>query len=367
MASEGAGAEDPGAVDGRPDRCTTGAHVAGAHSAPPPCSPRLLRFAWRRLDHAPLGGLDELEQVVDLLVTAELVADARDRLAGVEPRREQSLHRLPQAAARLRLHPLAPEPDRVEAVAGRLLADGLDVRQGVHGEHRVAADVGVAADPGELVHGAEGADRGVVVHGDVAGEGRVVGEHAAVADVAVVGHVAVRHEQVVGADRRHAAAEPGAPVDGRELAEVVAVADLEPARLASELEVLGLEADAGVREDPVVAADDGVGAEHLGAGADLRAGADPDTGADHRVGADPDVGRQLGGGIDDGRRMDRVAHRLTDPPSRTRPPPRRPPCRRPAPCTRACSGSGAGGAPRPRSAPGRRAPPAGGSGPSRCP
>ena len=35
-------------------------------------------------------------------------------------------------------------------------------------DHCVGSDIGVAADAAKLMHGAEGADRGVVFHGDVA-------------------------------------------------------------------------------------------------------------------------------------------------------------------------------------------------------
>ena len=67
--------------------------------------------------------------------------------------------------------------------------------------------------------------------GDVAAERGVRPEDRLVADVAVVRHVHVVHEQVAVADRRHAAAAGGAAVDGDELAEDVARADLEAGRL----------------------------------------------------------------------------------------------------------------------------------------
>jgi len=47
------------------------------------------------------------------------------------------------------------------------------------------------------MHGAEGADYGVVFDDDVAGEGGGVGEDAAVADLRVVADVGVGHDEAV--------------------------------------------------------------------------------------------------------------------------------------------------------------------------
>ena len=68
-------------------------------------------------------------------------------------------------------------------------------------------------------------------------------------DVAVVRHVRVGHEQVVIADRRHAAAAGRAAMDRDELAEDVVMADDEPRRLAAELQVLRRQADRRERAD----------------------------------------------------------------------------------------------------------------------
>src|SRR5690606_10456145 len=77
----------------------------------------------------------------------------------------------------------------------------------------------------------------------------------------------------------------GAAVDGGELADHVAVADLQAHRLAAEFLVLRLAADRGVAVDVVVAADAGR-PEHAAVRADARARADLDAGADDREGTD---------------------------------------------------------------------------------
>ncbi len=96
-------------------------------------------------------------------------------------------------------------------------------------------------------------------------------------------------------------------MDGAEFAELVVVADLQPDLLAPELEVLGIEADGGLRVDPVLAADPRRPLD-LRAGPDLGAVADLDPGADHREGTDLHPVAQSGRGVDGGERMDRRRH-----------------------------------------------------------
>ena len=85
---------------------------------------------------------------------------------------------------------------------------------------------------------AEGADRGVVLDDDVAGELRAVDEDHVVADLAVVADVRVGHDQTVAADASDAAALDRAAVHGAELAEVVRLAHFELHALAGVGEVL---------------------------------------------------------------------------------------------------------------------------------
>ena len=90
-------------------------------------------------------------------------------------------------------------------------------------------------------------------------------------------------KQVVGADARHPPAARRSPVDGRALAEDVAVADLDAGGLAAELQVLGHEADRAEGEEAVALPDPGVAVDHH-VGLERRAPPDPHPGPDHAEG-----------------------------------------------------------------------------------
>ena len=145
--------------------------------------------------------------------------------------------------------------------------------------------------------------------------------------MAVVRHVRVGHEQVVIADPGQAAAARGAAMNGRELADDVAVADHQPGLLAAELQVLRNQADRRHREDLVGVADLGPAVDHrrradpaVAADADLLAdrGVRPDrrAGADRRVRMH-DRGRMNRHAADD-RRPRRWPGRAPAPPPRRR-------------------------------------------------
>src|SRR3546814_16760515 len=97
---------------------------------------------------------------------------------------------------------------------------------------------------------------------------------------------------VVAADAGCSAATAGAAVEGGELAEHVAVADLQRDAFAAVLLVLRVDADRGVAVDAVVAADAGRAVDaavraDVGAVADLVVGAGQGEAADLAAAADP--------------------------------------------------------------------------------
>src|SRR5258706_1566089 len=233
------------------------------------------------LVNPPLAALDEGDEVIDVGIARQLGLEPLQSLRSVQLRAHESPVGELQPAHPLVVEALALEADGVQTVAGRLLPHGLDVRQHVHGGDGVASDIGVAAHPAELVDGAEGADVGVVVDLDVPGQGGVVGEDDTAPQLAVVADVGVGHVDALPPHAGDAAALGGAAVDGAELAEDVAVADLQPDLLALELQVLRIEADGGVGIDPVLATD-ASRAIDLGPGPDLRAVTDLDAGPNHR-------------------------------------------------------------------------------------
>ena len=161
------------------------------------------------------------------------------------------------------------------------------------------------ADLAELV------DTGVARHDHPVAELHVSRERGAVrqdalaADDAVVGDVRVRHEQAVVADRGHATPADRAAVDGAEFAEHVAVADLEPGRLAGVLAVLRGVADRGELEHARVAAERGRSLDHR-VGSDRAARADAHAGTDDRERPDFDARVDFGARVDDRARIDQA-------------------------------------------------------------
>src|SRR5690606_25239905 len=122
-------------------------------------------------------------------------------------------------------------------------------------DERAHADEGVRADAAELVHARETAEDHVVADHDMAGQRGVVGEYAVVPDHAVVGDMRVGQQPVVAADAGDPAAFAGAAIERHELADQVAVANLERDALAAVLLVLWIAADRGVSDDAVLATD----------------------------------------------------------------------------------------------------------------
>jgi len=75
---------------------------------------------------------------------------------------------------------------------------------------------------------------------DVAGQVRGIGHHDKVTQLAVVSHVAVRHDEVVVSDLRHADVRRSRTVDSHELTNHIVIPDDDPRVLASILKVLGV-------------------------------------------------------------------------------------------------------------------------------
>ena len=113
------------------------------------------------------------------------------------------------------------------------------------------------ADLGELVRAGIAAHDDPVAELHVPGQRGVVSHDAVAADAAVVRDVREGHEQVVAADGGDAAAVRGAAIHGGELAEHVAIADLEARGLALVLEILRRITDGRELEDLVAGADGG--------------------------------------------------------------------------------------------------------------
>ena len=216
-----------------------------------------------------------------------------------------------------------------------MLGGGNGERQNGLFDDAAAAHNAVPAYVDELVHGAESAEIGVIVHCDVAGESDSVGNDGVVADDDVMGNVDVRHQKVVVTDGRDKAAALRTAVDGDKFADFITIADPGFGRLTLVFQVLrsytagairkenivftnsefafqeDVRHQSGAGSDVYVASDDAVGAD-LGIGSDLRVGIDDGCGMNrHRV-------NQLPLGLDDcrclfdgsfiGRRIGELAH-----------------------------------------------------------
>ena len=154
------------------------------------------------------------------------------------------------------------------------------------------------------MHAAERFDHRPILHGDVAGEGDRVAELGMIAHFGVVRDVHIGHQEVVGADPRHQATALRAPMDGDELANLVAASDAGLRALALVLQILRRNTDRGVRIEDVVFADGGH-AFHINVSHKTRVRSDFDIGADDAVGSDFRAVRDASLRIDDGSRMNR--------------------------------------------------------------
>src|SRR5579871_5735937 len=96
---------------------------------------------------------------------------------------------------------------------------------------RHAADEGVPTDAPALLHRRMAAQDHILAQVDVAAERDVVGHHHMVADVAVMAYVRADVELAVAADAGDAMSDDRAAMHGDVLADDVAGADDEPARI----------------------------------------------------------------------------------------------------------------------------------------
>ena len=138
----------------------------------------------------------------------------------------------------------------------------------------------------------------IIVDFDVTGQGRGVGEDRPRADVAIVRNVGIGHQQRRVADGGDAAATGRAPVDGDELPEGVAVADLEEGLLAGVLQILGSGADGTMALEAVSRPDGGPPGDPT-VGTDETVAADDDVTVDDDVRFDHHAVSELGPRIDD--------------------------------------------------------------------
>ena len=184
-----------------------------------------------------------------------------------------------------------------------VITPGRAIGDDVAGHGRQTADNSALPHPSVLVNCAEAAEEDLVPDPGVSAQGGVVRHHDIVANDGVVADVSARHEQIVGADARHAAALGRAAVEGAVLADRVVGADLEPDGFTLVAIVLGVAADDGKGMHDRTGPDGGVLLNHDVADKH-HAFAERDARADRRPGPDDDIVSQDGRRVHQGGGMD---------------------------------------------------------------
>ena len=218
---------------------------------------------------AALGRFDEFHQFAEVGRAVELSANLFQGLRCVELGAQQKAKCAFNGGEALAIESSPLQSDRVHAVAVRLaLGDHARKRRHVLCNHGAGADIRVASDAAELVHGAKGSDTRVIIDVDVPGERGSIRENRVTANDAIVGNVRIGHEQIVAADPRDSASLRRAAADRRKLTKVVCISHHKFGSLAVEFQILRIPADRAKRIENIFPpntrrpANDGVRLEH---------------------------------------------------------------------------------------------------------
>src|SRR5437588_7060081 len=133
--------------------------------------------------------------------------------------------------------------DFIQAVTLRVIADRQRERQRVFDDHRISADVGLAADGAKLMNAGIGADVCAIFDNHVPGEGRRVGHDDVVTNQTIMGDVRLGHYEAVIANFREATAAFSAAMNRYTFANARAAASLSVSLFAREFQVLRRQAD----------------------------------------------------------------------------------------------------------------------------
>ncbi len=199
----------------------------------------------------------------------------------------------------------SPQPPGVDTTGLCRIAINDYIGGDILADDRAPAAEAVGPDPAELVDDGEPPEDGPILDLDVAGKGGRVGHDHLVADTTIMGNMTVGHEEVTAADAGFPCVLRCAPVQGRALADHIAVADGQEGLFTTVFLVLGVLTHRGELKDPVVCPDAGRSADHH-MGTDAATGPHAHTRTDDGIGTHFDVGIQLRGRIDDRGGMNRA-------------------------------------------------------------
>src|SRR5215469_10211270 len=238
-------------------------------AAPPPSS-----------DYAAGRAADEVDEQAHFRPLRGRRVEPLERLAELQVAAVDQPVRLTDRANLFLREAPALESLGVDSVRRTRITRYHHVGRHVARHNRPARQERVRANLAILVHGRQAAENDPVADLDVSAERGTVGKYRVASHGAVVRDVRVGHEEIVIADASDALVVSGAAVDRAALAKHVAVADLEPGRLAAILLVLRRIAQRGELMNPVTRPDRGRAVDD-DVRPDDRAGTDTDIGADH--------------------------------------------------------------------------------------
>jgi len=121
--------------------------------------------------------------------------------------------------------------------------------QGILDNHRVSADVGLAANPTELMYPGIGADVGAVCDEYVAGEGGGIGHNYVIANQTVVRHMGLGHEETIVTDSGNATTTGSSPMHSDKFANARSPPDFCFRMFTRELQILRWQSDRNKREE----------------------------------------------------------------------------------------------------------------------
>ena len=147
------------------------------------------------------------------------------------------------------------ESDRVDTGISNRFAGGYDIRRDVFVNLRSTLNHHMGADMAELMHECATADDSEVIDLHLTCQLRAVRHNDVVMQDAIMRDMAVRHDQIVGANDGFSFGSSTA-MDGDELTEDTVISDDSPGLFAAELQVLGDTADDGIGKDMAIIAED---------------------------------------------------------------------------------------------------------------
>ena len=155
------------------------------------------------LGYTAIGRLDEAHQFGDIHGAVEREPHLFEGLGGIELRVQEKAIGALDGPDSFGSEAAALQADAIDPVTTRLaFGDDHAEWRDILGNHGRGAYIGKAADAAKLMDRRKGANGGVVLDRDVAGQRGAIGKNRMAAYNTIVGHMSLGHEQIVAADAR---------------------------------------------------------------------------------------------------------------------------------------------------------------------